>query len=127
MLAISVSAFAQRNLSASTECYKSGGHADARDCLEQKAEQSSASLQLTEKSFNIFLGSWDQEQQYKSEVANWLASSSSLFQQYRQSQCELQASLAAGGNGASDRRLLCVIELNEKRSLELHNTMDSLR
>lgn len=125
VLATSTLAFAQRNLSASTECYKSGGHADARNCLEQKAEQSRANLHLAEESLKIFLASWDQEQQYKSDAANWLVKSSSLFDQYRQSQCELQASLAAGANGASDRRLLCIIELNEKRSLELQNTIES--
>ena len=32
--------------------------------------------------------------------------------------------MAAGGNGESDRRLLCIIELNERR---IHDLQDTLR
>lgn len=51
----------------------------------------------------------------------------SQFLRYRQSQCEFQTSLAAGGNGAVDRRLLCEIDLNNRRIAELQTVQGFLQ
>ena len=41
------------------------------------------------------------------------------YQDYRKKECDYLASLAFGGNGAEDRRLLCQIELDRRRTSNL--------
>lgn len=119
LLCCSSSAFAQRAAIAEKECYQSGGHADARQCLEGKAKQSAVKLDEAEESVRSGLRKVGEPAE---EIARALAAfeaSSVAFRQYRDKQCEFMAALAMGGNAASDRRLLCEIELNMRRTTDL--------
>lgn len=126
MTVAALPAAAQRRAMAGDECFSLGGHADARACLEHRAHQSRLAREQAETSFRDTLSRWDEEPQYKSVAARRLRESIANFLGYERSQCELQASLAAGGNGAGDRRLLCVIELNETRAASLREAEASL-
>jgi uncharacterized protein YecT (DUF1311 family) len=110
------SVVAQRSSAAATACYKVEGHADARHCLEEKAKRSAADLDAEETALRTALT------RSGDESARQLAAFDDAvkrFRQYRASQCSFVAALAAGGNAATDRRLLCEIDLNEARIFQL--------
>jgi hypothetical protein len=125
--AISVSALAQRSSPAEKLCIAKQSHAEARACLEAEAEATARSVQDAESSALAALDRWNEEPNYKSNSAAALRESSKAFAQMRSVQCGYLASLAAGGNGAGDRRLLCEIALNERRVADLRASIASLR
>jgi uncharacterized protein YecT (DUF1311 family) len=106
-IAACLPAVAQRNESAASNCYMQPSHAEARDCLTLKRQESEATLRKAESA---------------ALKPHELQLASRKFAAYRHAQCEWQAALADGGNAASDRRLLCEIELNERRAAELKGT-----
>jgi uncharacterized protein YecT (DUF1311 family) len=73
------------------------------------------------------LAIWDQEAPFKTRARAEFDTSVETFRHHRAAQCELHAALAAGGNAASDRRLLCVIKLNGQRITQLQDEMDALK
>jgi uncharacterized protein YecT (DUF1311 family) len=124
---VAVPASAQRDTLAQEQCFKVASHAEARACLEAQSKQSDLALKKAESSLRSALAQWDQETQYKSRSTAQVERAAATFQRYRESQCEFQASLAAGGNGSGDRRLLCHIELNRRRVAELQAAQASLQ
>jgi hypothetical protein len=112
---------------AAEQCFNLSSHAEARACLESLEVESAALLGRTEQAFRMALYSWDQETPFKTRARATLATSVEMFSQYRAAQCALQASLAAGGNAASDRLLLCAIQLNGQRVAQLQNEMAALK
>lgn len=122
-----IPAMAQSSEMAVAQCLKLPSHAESRACLEAKVKESDSILDHTETAFLSTLTHWDEEAQYKSRSVTQLQASVSKFAQYRESQCEFLSSLAAGGNGAGDRRLLCHIGLNQRRIAELREAQDSLK
>lgn len=117
---------AQTNAAAAQSCFSEPSHADARACLEARLKSSADAMQKAEAMAFAALERWGEEPHYKSQSAAALRASSVAFVRMRATQCEFAASLAAGGNGATDRRLLCEIELNERRSAELRASISSL-
>ena len=111
--------YAQRNALADGICYKFRSHAEQRGCLEAQAEASENQLLAAEAQFRRFLGGWDTEAQWRSRALDAFEGSVATYRSYRDRQCELVASLAAGGNATSDLRLLCQIELNKARATYL--------
>jgi uncharacterized protein YecT (DUF1311 family) len=109
---------AQRSKTAEDLCYKIEGHTDQRTCLDAQGQRSANALQAAEARLLAALKAWDQEPSYRSRAASLLSASATSFSQWRSSQCEVVASLAAGGNSAGDRRELCEIELNDRRARE---------
>jgi uncharacterized protein YecT (DUF1311 family) len=112
---------------AAEQCFNLSSHAEVRECLESRERESAAVVGRTEEAFRVTLASWDQEPPFKTRTRANLDASVEAFRRHRAAQCELHASLAAGGNAASDRRLLCAIELNEKRVTQLQNEMGALK
>jgi len=120
-------AFVQNSAFAEDQCFNLASHAEARACLDAHAKESALAVTNAENSLRSTLSNWDQEQQYKTRSISKLDTSATQFQRYRKAQCDLQASLAAGGNAAGDRRLLCHIALDEKRVAELQAAKESLK
>lgn len=120
-------AFVHSNALAEDQCFNSASHAEARACLEARAKESALAVKNAENSLRSTLSNWDQEQEYKKRSISKLDTAAIQFQRYRKAECELQASLAAGGNAAGDRRLLCCIALDEKRVAELQAAQESLK
>jgi uncharacterized protein YecT (DUF1311 family) len=124
-LLVPIAAAAQRNAEAE-KCFDSGGHGEARACLERRAADSAKEVSRAEVLAVAVLEHWDQENDYRRCSVLMLKQSQTAFIGWRKAQCDLQWSLAAGGNGAGDRRLLCEIELSKRRVAELQRAMSHL-
>jgi gas vesicle protein len=102
--------------------------AEMRDCLPKKAENSQDVLTQVEKSVDSIISKWDEDSKCVSRVKANLSASNKEFVKYRESQCELSASLGGGaiGNALEMRRLACVSELNSRRSEQLRDAVSDL-
>jgi uncharacterized protein YecT (DUF1311 family) len=127
IVAVPSLACAQRNASAEQRCYELSSEVEARDCLEQFDAQSRQKVDEVQKELLAALQRWDQEPAYRTASTDALRMANSRFEQFREAQCEYIASLAAGGNAAGDRRLLCRIEMNEQRARQLRSEVGRLR
>jgi hypothetical protein len=82
--------------------------------LEQVAAKTESGVRNAEAALSLRIDGWDDEEKMRQKSRALLATSSSAFQSYKMAHCELDASSAAGGNGAGDLRLMCVIALNRQ-------------
>jgi uncharacterized protein YecT (DUF1311 family) len=110
---------AQSDSHAAASCYKETSHADARSCLEQYSQRTLAALSAVEVSVRSGLSSSVDDATERARELSAFDEAAARFAEYRDRQCAFVASLAAGGNSATDRRLLCEIELNNARAMEL--------
>jgi uncharacterized protein YecT (DUF1311 family) len=116
---------AQRSRWAEEACSKAVGHAESRVCFERWAALSLNSLVAEEKASRKSLAKADETPE---DVARALAAfedASQEYRHYREKQCNFVASLANGGNGAEDRRLLCQIELDRRRTANLREARNA--
>ena len=83
--------------------------------LGRSAAESAARLKSAEVEFRAGLSKSTNQ---PAEIAQAVAAfdrASRQYRQYRKYQCDSVATLAFGGNGAGDRRLLCQIDLDTRR------------
>lgn len=108
---------------------RSSSHADERACWIKAAEKSNALVHTAQESLRQRIKNWDEEADYIKRTLSLFDESTKQFNRYRQSQCEFEASTAAGGNSADDMRLNCQIALDETclRSLQGQSTKFSGR
>ena len=111
-------AISQRNPGAES-CFDIGSQAQAKECLESRSAASEQALQAAEKTALTALREWDDTPGNRKRSIDALQQANQQFRVYRSAQCNLQATLAAGGTGTAHRRLLCLIELNERRVADL--------
>lgn len=121
LLVVSASATAQRNKPAE-DCFSVGSQADARECLTKRFGISEAELKKSENAVLRLIKAWDESPSARDRSTKTFKASSIQFRHYRTAQCEMQASFAAGGTGTGHRRLLCAIDLNERRLADLQTT-----
>lgn len=114
-----ITALFAASTSATEECANTASHAEQRACLEALAKQTAAEVAAAQDAVRERIANWDEEEQYKSKSRKLLADSNKHFAALRASQCDLEASSAAGGNGAGDLRLDCQIRLNRNYVAEL--------
>lgn len=100
-------------------CSDESSHAEQRDCLESMFRETEERLIQAEKRTVAKITVWDENLDYRTKSRKALSASNLAFRKYRASQCEFAWSLAAGGNGATDMRLSCAIELTEGRIRQL--------
>jgi uncharacterized protein YecT (DUF1311 family) len=127
LLVMPAIAAAQRNAQAEQLCLHQGSQAEARTCLQAQAKLSADAVLAAERAALAALERWDQEPSYKARSKAALQASTQAFYRARHAECEFQATLAAGGNGATARRLLCEVELNRQRMGELQSIVASLQ
>lgn len=120
-------AWGQSSTVSAHKCYKNESHASARECLEKIALSQAVLLKDTESKLRSTLQEWDQTPEDKTRALIALNEGATNFESYVKSQCDFQASIAAGGNAATNRRLLCEIELKKKRVAELQSTTKGLQ
>ncbi|MEX8503638.1 MAG: lysozyme inhibitor LprI family protein [Leptothrix ochracea] len=120
LLTSSVSAFSQR-ASSGQECFAQGANADARKCLAAMANRSDWVLVQAERDVANSLEQAIEEPMVRQRAVVALESASAAYRRYRQEQCGFQVALAAGGSGATHRRLLCEIALNEERTSQMRS------
>lgn len=113
--------------SSTADCSALSSHAESRSCLEKHANRSLIELKKAVEDLAAAIQRWDQESEWKQKSAAAMYVSSRSFQRYRKSQCDFEASLAAGGNGAGDMRLECTIELNRERTARLREIAKDLQ
>lgn len=98
---------------ASSLCRNAPDHATERACLIREAELSIQKVKAAQNALRKDIGAWDEEPYFKAKTLDLFNSSIHQFQSYRDTQCEYEASMAAGGNSADDLRLYCKIELDD--------------
>jgi uncharacterized protein YecT (DUF1311 family) len=108
---------------AASNCGTEKSHAGYRACLEGKASESRIKLEQALTLLAKRIDNWDEELDYRQRARAHLQQSFELFQRFRESQCEFEASLAAGGNGAGDMRLHCEADLNNQYGKSLHSRL----
>ena len=96
-------------------CSEATSHVEQRSCLQAQFNEAEKRLAQAERAVIAKIAVWDEDLEYRLESKKALAASNSAFRKYRTNQCEYAWSLAAGGNGATDMRLSCAIELTESR------------
>jgi len=101
------------------ECSSGRAHSEMRACLQARAEASTRELRKVEAEMRIALKAWREEAAFAKRSASEFEASVKQFSRYQHQQCELVASLAAGGNGQDDLRLSCIYELNVKRMVQI--------
>ena len=108
---------------------RASSHASERACWIKAVEKSNALVHSAQESLRKRIKSWDEDAEYIERTLVLFDESTKRFSRYRQSQCEFEASSAAGGNGAGDMRLSCQIALDESylRSLNEQSTWFSGR
>lgn len=126
-LSLPMLAVAQRSAKAEATCLGLLGHADARSCLIAEAAKSDGRLEEAERDLRQVISNWQEDEIHKGNALAAKEQAHAEFIRARSAQCELQAMLAAGGNGANDRRLLCRIELNDRRVEEVRSIVASIR
>ena len=120
LVAFSGAAPCQRHTAAQA-CFDEGGQVQARECLEDRFRTSEAELKNAEAASLAALGHWQEAPANRAKSLKALKESAIAFHRYRTKQCALQASLTAGGTGTGHRRLLCAIELNQRRIADLRS------
>lgn len=100
-------------------CSEAPSHVEQRSCLESLYQKTEARLVQVEKNYFEKLAKWDEEPHYRLQSRKAFEASVSAFKAYRKSQCEYFWTLTAGGNGATDMRLSCAVELTEDRIKQL--------
>lgn len=120
-------ALAQDNVIQKNECGSHGSHSEERACYIAENAKSEQMLGNAEASTLSALHRWDEDAHFKSRSIAAFKNTTTNFRQMRKINCEFQATLAAGGNGAGDMRLDCQIELNQRRIIELQKTTASLQ
>jgi uncharacterized protein YecT (DUF1311 family) len=123
---VSPAAGVQQGASTYSECYGLDGPSDTGKCLENQVKQSDGALQQAQASLLSAFDRSTNAKAWKSRVAAKLNNSTKSFRGYQDAQCELQAALAAGVDEAGERRLVCIIELNESRAMMLREAAVSL-
>jgi hypothetical protein len=119
ILSLSSTAESQRAPDVEAACYANAGHADARDCLAARAAEAGSRLKNAEYTFKDGLAKSSADPAEITRAVTAFNLASQQYQRYRKDQCDFVATLAFGGNGGSDRRLLCQIELDNRRLTDL--------
>lgn len=107
-------------------CSDTSSHVEQRSCLESLFKVAEKRLVQAEESTSAKIAMWNEDSEYRFKSRKALLASNFAFRKYRASQCEYAWSLAAGGNGATDMRLSCAIELTESRIKQLEASSTGL-
>jgi hypothetical protein len=96
---------------AAASCANPTDHVDERQCLKNEVSKLSREVLAAQQLVRTRIAAWDQELSYKSRTLTLFDKAAIQFHNFLARQCEFEASVAAGGNGASDMRHGCQIEL----------------
>ncbi len=102
-------------------CNSERVHAAQRACLSREALRYNDAVLAAQAVVRKRITAWDEDAGYKARSLKLFSATTRQYQRYRSSQCEFDASAAAGGNGAGDMRLTCQIELDGAYLTDLQN------
>lgn len=100
-------------------CSNEDSHAGMRACLEKKASQSEAELMSAEDKLLEHISKRNEDVEYIQAMKKAYQSSKQSFSDYKDKQCRMYSSMAAGGNASGDLRLACVAVLDEMQIEQL--------
>jgi len=110
---------AQRSEAAAATCYKRESHADQLGCLTNLERTAHADRAAAEQALLGSIRASGEDPSINRRVTEQLEKANAEYQSYRATHCDAVAALAMGGNAASDRRMLCHIELDTRRVADL--------
>ena len=96
------------------DCAVAPSHSEQRACLEKLAATTAAEVVLVQSDMSKRIAHLDDEAAVKNNMLMHFLSATEQFHRYRTTQCEFEASAAAGGNGAGDLRSRCEVRLNRE-------------
>lgn len=100
---------------ANEDCSAAIDHSAQRDCLIRAEQASRAALAREVKSIEARIAMWNEDSDEKARSLADFRLANRRYQAFRSAQCEFEASVAAGGNGAGEMRLECQISLDDGR------------
>jgi hypothetical protein len=93
-------------------CGNAPDHASERACWIKAAKDSNARVHAAQDLQRRRIGQWDQDPQYRANTLALFNEAADKYAHFRRAQCEYEASVAAGGNGAGDMRHSCQVALD---------------
>lgn len=100
-------------------CAGEDSHAAMRACLEKRATESDDALISAEETLLKNISKRQEDVNYIQAMKAAVQLSRQSYKDYRDKQCEMYASMAAGGNAAGDLRFACAIVLNNMQIEQL--------
>lgn len=97
--------------SVSASCAAPRDHVEQRACSTLRLDALAHQVLAAQHTLRDKITTWDEEPEYKAAALANFDNAARAFQRYQAQQCAFDASLAAGGNNASDLRIECNIEL----------------
>lgn len=101
------------------KCVNTDSHAEQRECLNALAKNTEIKLKHQEENAIQRIANWDEGENYRTASLALFKKSIEAFRKYRETRCDFMHSLAAGGNGAGDMQLECVVELTKQRIVQI--------
>lgn len=77
------------------------------------AKNADGRVQAAQQLLRQRIGRWSEDPPERTRTRALFDDAANGFARFRQAQCDYEASVAAGGNGAGDMRLRCEIDLDE--------------
>lgn len=110
-------------------CSAKDDHVGQRECMERLAETTNAELNGLEARIRAQVPLWDAEEDgvevHRRQFGERLNAGIAAYRRYRTAQCDMWAARAAGGNGASDMRLSCQVELDCQRVTDMSDLLEA--
>jgi uncharacterized protein YecT (DUF1311 family) len=98
---------------------------EQRECLETLATKTDGEVERIEGQLRSRIALWEQGPVHISRSLALFEQESVAYRAYRQTHCALLASSAAGGNGASDMRAVCEVDLDRDRIAAIRDALGS--
>ena len=96
------------------DCAGTPSHSEQRACLGKLAATTAAEVALVQSDVSKRIAHLDEEAKVKDNMLRLFRAATEQFRRYRTTQCEFEASSAAGGNDAGDLRWQCAVRLNRE-------------
>ena len=103
------------------KCAIADSHAGQRECLIALAASVEVYLKTAEKAALQRIDKWDEDENYRTTAKVLFMKSIEAFSRYKEIQCDFLRTLAAGGNGAGDMQLECVVGLIKQRITQIES------
>jgi hypothetical protein len=110
-------------------CGAKDDHVGQRECMERLAETTNAELNGLETRIRAQVPLWDPKdggmEMDRKRFVERLNAGIAAYRHYRTAQCDMWAARTAGGNGASDMRLSCRVELDRQRVADMSDLLEA--
>ena len=127
LTAASLPAQAQLAAAARALCFEGRSPVNGRACLEMKASEATSSLRAATLDLESAFSAWRENPDLVQAAREAEAAASASYTRYRDSKCEVAASLTIGNSTQQDFRLSCQYETDMERSAQIRQAAMLLR